>query len=53
MYGYGAVGQERINDLLREAHQERTAKQTRRSRETERRSLSRLVSAALQGLARH
>jgi hypothetical protein len=53
MNGYGAVGQERINDMLREAERERLAKQTRRSREVERRSLARLVVAALQGIARH
>ena len=53
MTGFGQVGQERINDLLREAAQERTARKTRRSREHERRSLARLVSAALQGIARH
>jgi hypothetical protein len=53
MNGYGAVGQEHINDLLREAERERTARKTRRSRETERRSIARLVSAALHGIARH
>jgi hypothetical protein len=53
MNGYGAVGQEHINDLVREAERERIAKRTRRSRETERRSLARLVSLALQGIARH
>jgi hypothetical protein len=53
MNGYGRVGQEHINDLVREAERERIAKRTRRSRETERRSLARLVSLALQGIARH
>jgi hypothetical protein len=53
MQGYGAIGQQRINDLLREASHEREARQTRRYRATQRRSLARVVSAALQGIARH
>lgn len=53
MNGYGAVGQEHINDLVREADRERLARKTRRSRQTEHRSLARLVTAALQGIARH
>ena len=53
MNGYGAIGQEKINDLVREAAQQRLARTTRRSRNVERSSLARLVMAGLHAVVRH
>jgi hypothetical protein len=53
MHGHGAIGQERINDLLREASRERLARQTRRVRKAERSSLARVVMTAVQSAFRH
>jgi hypothetical protein len=53
MNGYGAIGQEHINDLLREASRERVARQTRRSRKAEHRSVTRVVMTAIHAVVRH